>query len=152
MIEIAEAKYITAQIDFELKGMKIVKVEVNRNPHSFAWFNKSPAEYEQIVQNQKIKEAKSSGSMMRIILESEDELVFGEDIVFSYHDQKQEVGKNQLMLYFDHGMVLEIRTKLYGFFLIAKMDELISKNQYFSKAVQSIGVMDKDFTFDYFIN
>jgi len=74
MIEIAEAKYITAQIDFELKGMKIVKVEVNRNPHSFAWFNKSPAEYEQIVQNQKIKEAKSSGSMMRIILESEDEL------------------------------------------------------------------------------
>jgi len=152
MIEFAEAKYITAQIDMELREKKIIKVEVNRNPHSFAWFNKNPAEYEQIIQNQKIKEAKSSGSMMRIILESEDELVFGEDIVFSYHDQKQDIGKNQLMLYFDHGMILEVKAKLYGFFLLAKMEELISKNQYFSKAVQSIGVLDKDFTYDYFVN
>jgi len=152
MIEYAEAKYITAQIDLELKGKKIIKVEVNRNPHSFAWFNRTPIEYEQILQNHSIKEAKSSGSMMRIVLDSDDEFVFGEDIVFSYHDWKQEIGKNQLMLYFDDGMVLEVKAKLYGFFLLEKMEELMTKNQYFSKAIQSIGVLDKDFTYEYFIN
>jgi len=152
MIECAEAKYITAQINLELKGKKIIHVEINRNPHNFACFNKTPAEYEQIVQNQRVKEAKSSGSMIRIILESDDEIVFGEDIYFSYHDQNQEIGKNQVILYFDHGMVLEVKAKLYGFFLLANSDELIQKNLYFSKAVQSIGVMEKEFNYDYFIN
>lgn len=151
MIEYAEARYITAQIELELKGKKIIKSVINKDPHRFAWFNKEVAEYERLLKDVKIKEAKQNGSMMRIILESDDELVFGEDIVFSYHDVRKDTGKNQLMLFFDHGMVLEVKAKLYGFFLLGKNEELISSNQYFKGAMHSIGVLDKDFSYDYFM-
>jgi len=152
MIEYAEAKYITSQIDFELRGKTITHVEVNGNPHNLAWFNKDIQEYIHILEHAKIKESKSNGSMMRIIVESGVELVLGEDIVFSYHDQKKDIGKNQLLLYFDNDMVLEIKAKLYGFFLLGNMDDLMLGNPYFRSAIQSIGVFDRDFTYDYFIN
>jgi len=151
MIEYAEAKYITSQIDFELRGKRIVHVEVNRNPHQLAWFNQDLQNYIRILEHAKVRESKSNGSMMRIILESGDELVLGEDIVFSYHDQKKDIGKNQLLLYFDHDMVLEIKVKLYGFILLGKMEDLMSNNQYFNSAIQSIGVDDRNFSYEYFI-
>jgi formamidopyrimidine-DNA glycosylase len=56
------------------------------------------------------------------------------------------------MLYFDNEMVLEIKAKLYGFFLLGKMEDLMSENQYFREAIHSIGVLDKDFSYEYFIH
>jgi formamidopyrimidine-DNA glycosylase len=152
MIEYAEAKYITSQIDFELRGKMITHVEVNRNPHHLAWFNQDVEDYIHILEHAIVKESKSNGSMMRIILESGDELILGEDIVFSYHDLKKDIGKNQLLLYFDNDMVLEVKAKLYGFFLLGKMEDLMTSNPYLRSAIQSIGVYDRDFSYEYFIH
>ena len=151
MIEIAEAKYISSQIELETKNKRITQVDIKRNPHQFAWFNHDDEYYKKHIDGAKILRVKQSGSMIRIILDSNIEIVFGEDIIFSYHDIKQDIGKNQMALFFEDGFVLEVRAKLYGFFLIGYQTDLETSNQYYRQSIHAIDLFDDSFTYAYFL-
>ncbi|MBE0700333.1 MAG: hypothetical protein IH571_01475, partial [Acholeplasmataceae bacterium] len=120
MIEIAEAKYIVDQINHHLIERTITKVEVMNTPHRFAWLNENATDYENRLCNQRIKKAKQNGSMVRILMGNDVELVFSEDVYFAYLKADLGTTKNQLALNFDNDMRLEVRTKLYGFLMIGK--------------------------------
>lgn len=151
MIEIGEAKWIKDQMCELLKGLKIIRVSMLNRPHKFCFLNHPAHDFEMVLPNKTIQSVKQSGNMIRLLLDYGRELVFFEDLIFEYKVNESVTDKNQMVLYFDNEMALEIKVKLYGFIQVGKSDELMEKDIYYKRALSVIDPLDEAFTYEYFI-
>lgn len=151
MIEIGEAKWIKDQMCDLLKSLKITQVKMMNRPHKFCFLNHIPTDFEMVLPNKTIQNVKQNGNMIRMMLDYGRELVFFEDILFEYKAVENVTDKNQMVLYFNNEMVLEVKVKLYGFIQVGKTEELMDKDIYYKRALSVIDPLDEAFTYDYFI-
>lgn len=151
MIEIAEATVYAKSIAKELKGRTIIDLKALQVPHSFCWMTHEPSYYEDHLLGLMITDVTSSAHYLRFHLSDGKELAIGEDVNLEYKKDNQVTKKNQLVLFFDNGLALEMKIKLYGFILYGEETEMKSKMLYYQKAIDSIHPLDQKFTYDYFI-
>ena len=77
MIELPEAFTIAQQMNDELKGKKIKYGNRGNSPHKFAFYNRPPEEYEVILKDKIMGEAKEHGSWILASVEPDHLLVLG---------------------------------------------------------------------------
>lgn len=151
MIEIGEAKWIKDQMHDLLSGLKIIRVAMMNKPHKFCFLNHPAVDFEMVLPNKTIQSVKQSGNMIRLMLDYGRELVFFEDLIFEYKTLESVTDKNQMVIYFNNEMVLEIKVKLYGFIMVGRTEELLEKDVYFKRALEVNDPLDDKFTYDYFV-
>lgn len=151
MIEIGEAKWIKDQMCDLLSGLKIIKVSMMNREHKFCFLNHTTYDFEMVLQNKTIQSVKQNGHMIRLLLDYGRELVFFEDFIFEYKTIENVTDKNQMVIYFNNEMALEIKVKLYGFIMVGTRSELEENDVYFKRALSVIDPLDVDFTYEYFI-
>ncbi len=148
MIELTEALVLSRQINQSCLNKKIIKVEVNNNPHKWAWFNGNPNLYPSYLLNQSFKHAKSYGGMLEIECET-CLLVFAEGIQLSYCNSVDNDMKHQLLLEFIDHTFLFASVHMYGG-IWCYID--VFDNPYYFKAKKKPSIFSSDFSFDYFTN
>lgn len=151
MIEITEAVPFAQQADGLLKNKIVTECLVMQSPHKFCWINKEPEEFRNILLGKKIKSCTNSAHYIRILFESDFEIAIGEDIRATYHSKKTVSSKNQLVLVFEDGDYLELKTGLYGFIMLGKKEELMESQPYYKSAFESVFPLSLNFTFEYFL-
>lgn len=150
MIEIGEAKYIKDQMNELLSGLKIIRVTMMSKPHKFCFLNHPAVDFEMVLPNKTIQSVKQNGNMIRLILDYGRELVFFEDLIYEYKTVEHVSDKNQMVIYFNNEMALEIKVKLYGFIMVGRTEELLDKDIYFKRALEVIDPLDEAFSYEYF--
>lgn len=150
MIEIGEAKWLKDEMTDLLSGLKIIKVSMMQKPHKFCFLNHPSIDFEMVLPNKTIQTVKQSGHMIRLMLNYDRELVFFEDFQFEYKTSENVTTQNQMVLYFDNEMALEVRVKLYGFIAVGKTDELQASDPYYQRALSVIDPLNPAFTYAYF--
>lgn len=151
MIEIGEAKWLKDEMTDLLSGLKIIKVEMMHKPHKFCFLNHASHDFEMVLPDKTIQTVKQSGHMIRLVLNYDRELVFFEDFIFEYKTIENVSTQNQMVLYFDNEMALEIRVKLYGFIAVGKTDELLESDLYYRRALSVADPLTPQFSYDYFM-
>lgn len=149
MIELGEARALVHQLRLQLLNKTITHIELKNSPHTFAWFNEEASFYHQQLTRATIIDVIHSAHMIRICVSSGVELAFSEDIVFLYQAGNCQSKKNQLILFFDDAF-LEIKVRLYGFFLIGTSDHLSQTNPYYHTYLTRLNPFDEAFTLQYF--
>lgn len=116
MIELPEALTIARQITKELKGKRIQCGTRGNAPHKFAFYNREPEEYEEILPGKTIGAASSHGGLILVPAEPGFALGVGgggERII--YHAGEGTLPKkHQLLLGFTDGTYLTVTVQGWG--------------------------------------
>jgi formamidopyrimidine-DNA glycosylase len=149
MIELPEAVTIARQINETLAGRCIAAADCGNAPHKFAFYSRTPEEYEQILPGKTITEACARGGHILVSLEPGYTLVLGgggERIV--YHETEATLPKRrQLFLRFEDGACLTVTIQMWGSLQLYLPDE-IGGNTYIG--LGRVSPIDDAFTFEYF--
>lgn len=126
MIELPEALVIARQMSEELRGKRIESGIRGNAPHKFAFYSRSPEEYEAILRGKTMGEATDHGSLILASVEPDHVLVLGgggERIVF--HQSEATLPKrHQLLLHFQDGTYLTVTVQGWGALQLLRQSEL----------------------------
>jgi formamidopyrimidine-DNA glycosylase len=129
MIELPEAVTIARQITKELKGKRIESGIRGNAPHKFAFYSRPAEEYEQILVDKTIGEARDWGSQILISVEPGHVLVLGGggERIYLHGDETTLPKKHQLLLRFTDGSYLSVTVQGWGSAQLFRSDE-VSRN------------------------
>lgn len=116
MIELPEATTIARQMNDELRGKRIESGIRGASPHKFAFYTRSPEEYEAILKGKTIGPSKEDGSLILASVEPDHVLVLGgggERILF-HTSQDTIPKKHQLLLHFQDDTFLTVTVQGWG--------------------------------------
>ena len=150
MIELPETHVLADQINTSLVGKKIIGVVANSTPHSFAWFNIDPAEYNKKLRGKEIISAKASigrscGSSVEIVCE---DTILCLSTPIKYHGFGDKLPKkHQLLVEFADSTHISCTVQMWGslFCYDFNRDELPEKPNHISPFTE-------DFNKSYFEN
>lgn len=151
MIELGEARVIANQLSKVLKEKTIKNIIYMKTPHKFCWVNHDEKTYSSLLKNKKIEDVIASAHYIRIIIESDVELVIGEDVQISYNKAADIGDKHQLCLLLDDNNAITFKIKLYGFLLIGTKKELLETQKYYKIAYEAIDPLSDAFTYECFV-
>jgi formamidopyrimidine-DNA glycosylase len=149
MIELPEAFTLTQQMNDELKGKKVKYGNSGNSPHKFAFYNRPPEEYEVILKNKIMGEAKEHGSWILASVEPDYLLVLGsggERILF-HQSEKTLPKKRQLLLNFEDNTYLTVTVQGWGSAQLIHHSEVADSPHI---AHQGVSPLSDAFTFEYF--
>ncbi|MDH5795844.1 MAG: endonuclease VIII [Candidatus Bathyarchaeota archaeon] len=148
MIELPEATVIARQMSDELKGKTIESSIRGSSPHKFAFYTRSPEEYEAILKGKTMGLSKEHGSLILASVGPDHVLVFGgggERILF--HRSKDTLPqKHQLLLHFQDDTYLTVTVQGWGSVQLFHQSE-IAAHPYVGKKAPS--PLSDAFTFEY---
>lgn len=149
MIELPEARTIAKDLEKEILGKTIIDVSGNYTGHKFTFYYKNPTEYKTQLTGKKI--TKINRRNYYIELEIEDyKLIMRDGVNIRYYDNIYTIPeKSKLLLSFNDGSFINITVAMYAFIAVIKNDENMDNN-YYDKELTGIGVLDKEYTFEYF--
>lgn len=107
MIELPEVVTLARQITEELEDARIASCERGASPHKFVWYNREPAEYEEIAVGKTVGEATADGNRIACPLEPGYVLFVGDmgGKILLHADETTLPKKRHLMLGFEDGVV-----------------------------------------------
>jgi formamidopyrimidine-DNA glycosylase len=116
MFEIPEYATLARQMAGSLSGKRIVKGTLGNSPHKFVWYNRKPAEYNELVNGKTVGKAYSRGRWLFIPLQPGYLLVFGEcgGKLLLHELESQLPKKYHLSLHFKDGSCLSATTQMWG--------------------------------------
>jgi len=133
MIELPEALTIARQMNDELKGKKIESGNRGNSPHKFAFYNREPEEYEEILAGKIVGEVKGDGNWISAPLEPGFKLVLGcmgGRILYhdfrNYQNEDTLPKKYHLMLCFEDQTYLTVTIQMWGFIKLVEESETVS--------------------------
>ena len=149
MIELPEAMTIAKQMNYELNGKKIEHGNRGNSPHKFAFYTRSPEEYESIFAGKTIGGSKYHGSLIVTEIGSEYALVLGGggEKILLHQSEKTLPKKYQLLLEFSDETYLTVTVQGWGSVQLYDRPELATHPYLKNSGVSPIG---DDFTYDYF--
>lgn len=149
MIELPEACTIARQLDKELKGSVIKSCIRGNSPHKFAFYNRTPKEFEKIMVGQTIGRTIYHGSYTITSIGKDNFLALGGggERIILHEDEKTLPKKYQLLVGFADGRFLSLTVQGWGWATLLN-DEEINSHKYINK--QGISPESDDFTFSYF--
>lgn len=105
MFELPEVLNLARQINATLVGKTIQLGQLGNSPHKFVWYNRTPAEFEELTAGKVIGEARVQGRWLSIPLQPGYGLLFGEcGGRLLYHPDKSTLpAKYHLKLAFEDG-------------------------------------------------
>jgi formamidopyrimidine-DNA glycosylase len=116
MFELPEIATLSNQINKALKGKIIHRGSFGNSPHKFVWYNRKPAEFEQLTRGKKIGKSTARGKWLFIPLQPGYVFVLGEcggKVLF--HPTGESIPKKyHLYLLFEDGSSLTITTQMWG--------------------------------------
>jgi formamidopyrimidine-DNA glycosylase len=149
MIELPEAMTIARQMSKELKGKRIASGIRGNVPHKFAFYSRSPEEYEAILKGKTLGEATEHGSAILASVKPDYMLVLGgggERILF-HQSEKTLPKKHHLLLHFEGGTHLTVTVQGWGNVLLLRPSELADHPHVGEKRVSPLS---DAFTLEYF--
>jgi formamidopyrimidine-DNA glycosylase len=148
MIEIPEGLALADQMNRTIRGKRIVRVEVLRSPHKFAWFQGDPQAYPDLLTGQTVGPARGFGSTLEF--EAGDaRLAVSEGATWKYHADKAEApAKHQLLLEFADGSALSLSVRMYGGILCFLAGG--AENEYYLLAEKALPPLSAEFDWAYF--
>jgi formamidopyrimidine-DNA glycosylase len=107
---------LARQITEELKGARIASCERGNSPHKWVWYNREPAEYEELAVGRTVGEATAQGNRIACPLEPGYVLYVGDmgGKVLLHDDEATLPKKRHLMLGFEDGRYLTVAVQGWG--------------------------------------
>ena len=116
MFELPETLTLARQMNDTLPGKMIRTGRLGNSPHKFVWYNRSPAEFEQLTQGKKIGKAYVKGRWLFLPFEPSYLLVLGEcggRVLF--HPPGEAIPqKYHLLIEFEDSSSLSVTTQMWG--------------------------------------
>ena len=149
MIELPEALTIARQMSETLKGKRIESGIRGNAPHKFAFYSRSPEEYESILRGKTMGEATEHGPAILAPVEPDYVLVLGGggERILLHQSDKSLPKKHQLLLHFQDGTYLTVSVQGWGNVLLLHRSELADHPHVGEKRVSPLS---NAFTFKYF--
>jgi len=143
MIEIPEAAVLSMQINKIVAGKKISNVIASHSPHKFAWFNKDPQDYNNMLSAKIITHAEAVAGYVEITVEDVI-LLFGDGVNLRFHGIKEKrPEKHQLLIEFDDFTAISASVQMYGGLWCFNIGEF--DNSYYLHAKESISPISEEF-------
>jgi formamidopyrimidine-DNA glycosylase len=116
MFELPEIANLSAQINKTLKGKIIREGRLGNSPHKFVWYNRNPAEFEELTRGKKVGKSVPRGRWLLIPLEPGYVLVLGEcGGKALYHPAGSAPPKKyHLLIAFEDGSAFSVMTQMWG--------------------------------------
>jgi len=149
MIESPEAVTIARQMSQQLAGKVIESCIRGNAPHKFAFYNRSPEEYEAILRGGKIGMSTDHGSYIFARVEPEHLLVLGEggERIIFHKDESDLPSKHQLLLDFRDDSYLTVTVQGWGAAYLFHENEVSAHPHVGRKGVSPLS---DQFTYEYF--
>lgn len=149
MLELPEVRTICKDLKKEILGKTIRDVGGNFTDHKFTFYHGDPNKYKSYLINKKISNIIERNYCVEIEIK-DYVLTMRDGANIRYYDNKQELpSKSKLLLVFDDNPCINVTTSMYSAISVFKKDEEIN-DKYYNLELAGVGVMDKDFTFEYF--
>lgn len=149
MIEIPEARNISKDLRNEILGKTVVDISGNFTDHKFTFYYKDPNKYKDFLIGKKVTDIIDRNYYVEI--EFEDYVLTmrdGANIRF-YDNRSDYPEKSKLLIEFNDGSFINVTTSMYSFISVFKKSNGMN-NEYYNLEMTRVGVMDKEFTYDYF--
>lgn len=148
MLEIPEALTIARQLNDTVAGKKIMSVTAAKSPHKFVWYYGDPQDYNSLLKDKRIDEAKGYGGMVEIKAGTAVILV-GDGVGLRYHgrDAKRSE-KHQLLIEFEGNCALSASVQMYGGIWCFSDGEF--DNPYYLVSKTKPSPLSEDFDEEYF--
>lgn len=150
MLEIPESTVIAEQINKTIVGKCISYVEANHSLHKFAWYEKDPTGYNELLSGKKVTSAHAVGGMLEISIEDCVLVVSDGANPRYYLDKKDAPKKHQLYIEFDDNTVLTVTVAMYGGMLAFKQGQ--TQNEYYLGAKEKVSPISDRFDYPYFLS
>lgn len=150
MIELPEAITIARQMNEAIKGKRIKSGTRGNAPHKFAFYSRTPEEYEALLPGLAIGEANDAGTAIVVRLEPDYSVVLGEggERILLHQDAGTLPKKHQLSLEFDDGTFLTVSVQGWGAALLLHESELATHPHIAPKGPSPV---TDGFTLDHFL-
>lgn len=148
MIEIPEAKVLSMQINETITGKRIKNVVSLQSPHKFAWLNRDPQDYNNLLEGKVVTKAESVAGYVEITVE-DVVLLFGDGVNLRLHGiEEKRPQKHQLLVDFDDFTAMSASVQMYGGLWCFNIGEF--DNSYYLHAKESICPISEEFDREYF--
>jgi formamidopyrimidine-DNA glycosylase len=149
MIELPEASVIAQQIGEALKGKRIESGVRGNAPHKFAFYSRSPEEYEAILRGRTMGRAVDHGSLILAAVEPDYVLVLGGggERIQVHRNEVTLPAKHQLLLRFGDGTCLSVTVQGWGSALLLHESEVAGHTLVGPRRVSPL---DDAFTYEHF--
>lgn len=116
MFELPEYLTLAGQMNHSLAGKTILKGSLGNSPHKFVWYNRSPAEFEQLARGKTTGEARVKGRWLFLPFDPGFVLVLGEcgGRVLFHPERSSLPHKYHLLVEFTDGSALSAFTNMWG--------------------------------------
>jgi len=143
MIDLPEVLTIAEQMNKEIKGKRIEHGNRGNSVHKFAWYNREPEEYEEILAGKIVGEATGDGNWISVPVEPGFMLQFGDmgGRILFHQNEGTLPKKYQLMLRFEDGTYLTVTIQLWGFIKLVESSEVRPR---------ALTPISDEFTYDHF--
>lgn len=129
MIELPEASLIAHQITTELAGKRIASAMRGNTPHKFAFYNRSPEEYAEILKGRRMGTAYDLGSLIIANVEPDYALMlgFGGERILYHESESSLPKKHHLLLHFEGDTYLSVTVQGWGFAQLWLQSEVLDQ-------------------------
>ncbi len=127
MIELPEALTIAEQMNDELNGKRIESGNRGNSPHKFAFYNRKPEEYEELLAGKTVGETTGYGNWIFAPLEPGFKLVLGcmGGRILFHQNEDTLPKKYHLMLCFEDQTYLTVTIQMWGFIKLVGESEAV---------------------------
>ena len=145
MIELPEVLTIARQMNDEVRGRRIESGKCGIHPHKFAWYNRKPEEYEEILAGKTVGEVTGDGNWLFVPLEPGFVLLFGDmgGWILFHQDESTVPEKYELMLRFEGSSYLTVKIQMWGFIKLVEESEAVNYRR-------TLTPISDEFTYDRF--
>lgn len=151
MIELPEARTIAKQLRSTILNKRVVDVLGNFTDHKFTFYYQNPNQYKNMLAGKKVTNIIDRNYYVEIEIE-DCILLMRDGANIRYYDNRQDFPeKSKLLLEFNDGSFLNVTTSMYSFICVFNKADGID-DKYYELERNGIGVLDENFTLDYFKN
>jgi formamidopyrimidine-DNA glycosylase len=149
MFELPEYVVLARQMNVTLQGKTIREGHLGNSPHKFVWYNRKPAEFEELTKGKTIGEAYSRGRWLFIPFNPGYILVLGEcgGKVLYYPAGTKLPEKYHLYIQFTDGSFLTTLTQMWGAMELFEAGK--EQERQYIKGMR-VTPIEPEFTFEYF--
>lgn len=148
MLEFAEARVLSEQLNKTVCGKRIKQVIAGQSPHKFAFFHGEPSCYDEMMKGRTITKALPNGGQLELQME-DTYLVLGDGVSLQYlQKDSKRPPKHQLLIEFEDGSALSASVQMYGFLWCFKEGEF--DNPYYLVAKEKPSPESEGFDYGYF--